>query len=65
MSHRITGEHLNDPEVDTFFLEIKHFLNCISTDEEPLTNGRSQRRPLELVTAAYQSIQRGQPVNTS
>jgi hypothetical protein len=32
---------------------------------EPLTSGRSQRRPLEIVLAAYQSMETGQPVMLS
>jgi len=50
------------PEADTFALEIEHFLESIRTGKEPITSGRSQRRPLELVLAAYQSMASGQPV---
>lgn len=44
------------PEVDTFRLEIAHFLECIATGQEPITSGRSMRKPLELVLAAYRSM---------
>ncbi|MBI1929444.1 Gfo/Idh/MocA family oxidoreductase [Candidatus Poribacteria bacterium] len=50
------------PEADTFALEIEHFLESIRTGKEPITSGRYQRRPLELVLAAYQSMASGQPV---
>ena len=50
------------PEADTFALEIAHFLDCIASGREPLTSGRSQRRPLEIVLAAYRSMSTGQPV---
>lgn len=53
------------PDVDTFFLEIEHFLHCIRTGEEPITSGRSQRRPLEIVLAAYKSMQSGKLVSLS
>lgn len=50
------------PPADTFVLEIEHFLHSVQTGEEPITSGRSQRRPLEIVLAAYQSMESGQPV---
>jgi predicted dehydrogenase len=50
------------PEQDTFYLEVKHFIHAVKTGEEPITSGRSQRRPLEIVLAAYQSMESGQPV---
>ncbi len=50
------------PEQDTFALEIEHFLRVVQTGEEPITSGRSQRRPLEIVLAAYRSMETGLPV---
>jgi predicted dehydrogenase len=50
------------PEADTFVLEIEHFLQALRTGQEPLTSARSQRRALEIVLAAYQSMQSGRPV---
>jgi predicted dehydrogenase len=50
------------PEQDTFLLEIQHFLDCLRTGNEPLTSGRAMRRPLEIVLAAYQSMESGSPV---
>jgi predicted dehydrogenase len=50
------------PEQDTFYLEVEHFIHAVKTGEEPITSGRSQRRPLEIVLAAYQSMESGQPV---
>jgi predicted dehydrogenase len=50
------------PERDTFALEVEHFIQCVRTGVEPITSGRSQRRPLELVLAAYRSMETGQPV---
>ena len=50
------------PAADTFVLEIEHFLQSVRTGKEPITSGRSQRRPLEIVLAAYQSMELGQPV---
>jgi len=43
-------------------LEIEHFLQAPRSGQEPLTSGRSQRRVLEIVLAAYQSMQTGRPV---
>ncbi len=50
------------PEADTFELEIAHFLDCLRTGQEPITSGRSQRRALEIVLAAYASMESGAPV---
>ncbi|MGH2352287.1 MAG: hypothetical protein ACRDJN_11825, partial [Chloroflexota bacterium] len=47
---------------DTFAAEIAHFLECVRAGAEPITSGRSQRRPLEIVLAAYRSMETGQPV---
>lgn len=44
------------PESDTFLLEVLHFLKCIQTGQDPTTSGRAQRRSLELVLAAYRSM---------
>ncbi len=53
------------PQGDSIFLEIRHFLECIDQGKEPITSGRTQRRTLELVLAAYQSMQTGYPVDVS
>jgi len=50
------------PEQDTFLLEVEHFLDCLHTGTEPVTSGRAMRRPLEIVLAAYQSMESGAPV---
>jgi predicted dehydrogenase len=59
---RLIQHEIYVPEQDTFFLEVEHFLECIRTGQEPITSGVSQRRPLEIVLAAYQSMKTGQPV---
>jgi len=46
-------------EADTFFLEVQHFVECVREGKEPLTSGRAQRRPLEIVLAAYRSMALG------
>jgi predicted dehydrogenase len=46
-------------ENDTFRAEIEHFFDCIRSGREPVTSARSQRRPLELVLAAYRSMDEG------
>jgi UDP-N-acetyl-2-amino-2-deoxyglucuronate dehydrogenase len=56
-------EHrIHVPPQDTFQLQIAHFLDSIRTGTEPITSGRSQRRALEVVLAAYRSMETGQPV---
>ncbi len=60
------GQHqLRVPAVDTFAAEIAHFVDCVRTGAEPLTSGRSQRRPLELVLAAYRAMETGTVVDVS
>jgi predicted dehydrogenase len=58
----LTEQVILVPEADTFALEVRHFLQCLRTGVEPLTSGRAQRRPLEVVLAAYRSMATGQPV---
>jgi predicted dehydrogenase len=50
------------PEADTFDLEVKHFIECVRKGREPITAGRNMRRPLELVLAAYKSMQQNREV---
>ena len=45
------------PSEDTFVREVSHFLECVRTGSTPLTDGRSQRRALEIVLAAYESME--------
>jgi predicted dehydrogenase len=51
------------PEQNTFSLEIAHFIDCIKNDRRPITEGKAMRRPLELVLAAYRSMETGAPVS--
>ncbi len=66
---RVEGEivqhTIHVPDLDTFFLEIEHFIHCIRTGKKPITSGQSQRRPLEVVLAAYKSMESGKPVKVS
>jgi predicted dehydrogenase len=50
------------PEEDTVLLEAEHFLHCVETGEDPITDGRSQRRALQVVTATYESMRTGRVV---
>ena len=58
----LVQHEIHVPEQDTFVLEIGHFMQAVRTGEEPITGGRSQRKPLEVVLAAYRSMESGQPV---
>lgn len=53
------------PQADSILLEVRHFVGCIERGEEPITSGRSQRRTLELVLAAYRSMESGQPIDVA
>lgn len=61
----LTQHEIHVPQADTFLLEIEHFFQSIRRGKEPITSGRSQRRPLEIVLAAYKSMKLGQPVELS
>ena len=50
------------PEADTFALEVEHFIACVRGGGEPITAGKSMRRPLELVLAAYESMRTNREV---
>ena len=62
---QLTEHALHVPAADSFALEIEHFIECVRTGQEPVTSGRSQRRPLEIVLAAYRSMETGQLVRLS
>ena len=47
---------------DAFRNEIDHFLDCVRSGCEPLTNGRDQLAPLAAVCAAYRSMETGRRV---
>lgn len=65
VDERPMRKDIHVPEADTYLLEVLHFLKCIQTGQEPTTSGRSQRRSLELVLAAYASMGSGAPVDVS
>lgn len=58
----LTQHDIHVAPADTIVLELQHFAHCIQTGEEPITSGCSQRRPLELVLAAYRSMESGTSV---
>lgn len=62
LGERLVQHDIVVPQEDTFFLEVEHFVHCIRTGKAPITSGRSQRRPLVIVLAAYRSMETGQPV---
>ena len=60
---RLAQREIDVPQVDSFTALLAHFFDCITTGEEPITSGRSQRVALACVMAAYESMATGQPVN--
>ena len=63
LGEKLIQHEIYVPEQDTFLLEVQHFLECVHSGQKPITSGISQRRPLEIVLAAYRSMQTGQPVS--
>jgi len=45
-----------------WFDSLKHFVECIVKDEEPIVDGKEGRADLEVVLAAYKSSKTGKPV---
>lgn len=43
--------------------ELKHFINCVREDQQPLVTGADGRAVLELIYAAYESARTGQRVS--
>jgi predicted dehydrogenase len=58
----VSAREIRVPPDDPFEREVRHFLACIESGAEPITSGRTQRRNLELVLAAYGSMASGAPV---
>jgi predicted dehydrogenase len=58
----LTQHEIHVPKQNTFALLMEHFSDCVRSKREPITSGRSQRRPLEAVLAAYESMASGRPV---
>ena len=46
-------------ERDTFIEETNHFLSCVKKGENPVTSGEEERRPLAVICAGYESLNRG------
>ena len=65
LGERLVQHDIVVPPEDTFRLEVEHFLTCVCTGQEPQTSGQVQRRSLEFVLAAYQSIETQMPVMLS
>jgi predicted dehydrogenase len=62
LGERLVEHEIRVPQHDTVVLLVRHFEHCVRTGDEPLTSGRSQRKPLAAVLAAYASMASGQSV---
>ena len=47
--------HNHNHDEDSYMAEWKHFLKCISGDENPLITGRDGLKVIEIIEAARQS----------
>jgi predicted dehydrogenase len=45
-----------------YYLELKHFVDCIKTDREPIVTAEDAYKAMEIALAALQSIETGKPV---
>lgn len=49
--------------VDAYIDELRHFVDVMKRDVQPLVTGRDGKKVVEAVIAANKSIQTGQPVS--
>lgn len=59
LTMRVPREHAWD---DAWVEELRHFVECVHSGEPPISSGVDVRKTLEIVEAAYQSVERGTPV---
>jgi predicted dehydrogenase len=45
------------PYVDSVVAEVRHFLDCIQTGQEPITSGRNNLGTMAVVDAIYQAAE--------
>jgi len=45
-----------------YYLELKHFIDCVINDKEPLVTGEEALKSLEVALASIKSIREGMPV---
>jgi predicted dehydrogenase len=50
---------INLEENDTFLEEIKHFIECIEYEKDPITSGEEERKTLAVICAGYESLKNG------
>jgi predicted dehydrogenase/acetyltransferase-like isoleucine patch superfamily enzyme len=55
-------ERLDIPQDEPLRLECRHFLNCIATGKQPMTDGQEGLRVLKVLNAAQKSIDRNSAV---
>ncbi len=60
-SHAMTSLELPDADYSASFVhEVKHFLDCIETGNEPLSSGTDNLKTIAVIDAIYQSAETGQ-----
>lgn len=61
-----TGNSYNDPmafDIDGHVLQIDDLINAIANDKEPYVSHREGKRPVELITAIYESSRTGKRID--
>ena len=60
-SRAMTSLELPNADYPTSFVhEVKHFLDCIESNREPLTSGRDNLKTIAVIDAIYQAAETGQ-----
>lgn len=54
-----------DKNISAYHDEFKHFFECIQKDREPIVNGIEGYKTLELTLAAYESDEKGIPIEVN
>jgi UDP-2-acetamido-3-amino-2,3-dideoxy-glucuronate N-acetyltransferase len=55
-STKVEPERFDITEVEPLLLECKHFLDCISNDKQPITDGEEGLRVLKILNASQKSL---------
>ncbi|HID91197.1 TPA: Gfo/Idh/MocA family oxidoreductase [Candidatus Bathyarchaeota archaeon] len=56
-------EALTPVSEDAYFLELRHFIDCVVNDREPAVPGGEARKSLEISLAVLKSVKEGRPVS--
>jgi predicted dehydrogenase len=60
--HDGEGQTVTLPDNDAFVEELSHFFDCVRNDKEPIATGMDGRKSLQVVWAAFESVESGRTI---